>query len=104
MLPSQLQRLQVLGEDSTAANVTAGPFHSCSGGAVYAVDAPLKCALRRELMQLVLSLLAAEQLVACRALPGLLQPSAVCRPVPPLAGRCRRPTAAARAAPRPVLW
>ena len=33
--------LQVVAEDGSIANVTAGPFRSCSGGSVFVIDAPL---------------------------------------------------------------
>lgn len=38
------QKIQLLGEDGVVANITAGPFRSCSGGSVFVIDAPITSA------------------------------------------------------------
>ena len=40
-IPVPSQAIQFLGEDGTVANITAGPFRTCAGGAAYVIDAPL---------------------------------------------------------------
>lgn len=36
-----LQTIQLLGEDGAVANISAGPFRSCSGGSVFVIDGPI---------------------------------------------------------------
>ncbi|PRW59569.1 Surface containing fasciclin-like repeats [Chlorella sorokiniana] len=35
------QQIKLLGEDGAVANITAGPFRSCSGGSVFVIDGPI---------------------------------------------------------------